>query len=193
MELSPTVYKRFVRPSWYSKLYIERLIKDRFDFDNKRILDFGSGVGSISYMFDPHGYLGVDCDLGRVEYARELNPDYNFDVLAGRDIPVEDSSMDYIVIVSVLHHIPTEDLRKYIEEFGRILKPSGSVVAIEPCIFKNCYFCNFIMNKFDKGKYIRDEEGYLDLFKNSDFKVMIHQRFNQMFLYNKLFFTASRH
>lgn len=47
------------------------------------------------------------------------------------------------------------------------------------------------MNLFDKGKYIREEEEYLSIFHNHKYETQVHKRFNQLMLYNKIFFSAS--
>jgi ubiquinone/menaquinone biosynthesis C-methylase UbiE len=190
MELSPTLYRLFVRPKWFSNLFFSSTLGHSFDFNNKTVLDFGCGIGSSSFMFTPSKYIGVDCDCRRIDYARKLYPEYTFAELKNNTLPVPDHSVDYIVILSVLHHIPTEAVSEYLEEFKRVLKPSGRIIAVEPCLFKGSSFCNFCMSNFDKGRYIRDEDGYVGIFKNSQYDTDILKRYNQLIFYNKLFFTA---
>lgn len=76
----------------------------------------------------------------RIAYARRLNQGYNFLVLDGTNLPLENNSIDYILTLSVLHHIASEDLAPYLSEFQRILKPHGKVVVLEPCLLKECFF-----------------------------------------------------
>lgn len=141
-------------------------------------------------MFKSSNYLGIDCDNKRIDYARRLNPGYNFDILQEKQIPAADNSVDYVLTISVLHHIPSEQLKDYIEEFQRVLKPDGKIIAIEPCFFNNHNFNNWFMSFFDKGKYIRNEDKYLSLFNNF-YKTEVLKRYNQLLFYNKLFFTAT--
>ena len=190
MELSPILYHRLIRPDWFLERYIFSKLKDNFEFNNKKIIDFGCGVGSSSAFFPSSSYLGLDCDKRRVEYARKTNPGYDFGELVGNKLPVPDASVDYILIVSVLHHIPSKDVHEYLNEFRRVLTNSGKILVIEPCLFKSSYLSNCYMSWFDKGKYIRNEDEYLDMFVNFNYQTQVMRRFSQLFVYKKLFFVA---
>ncbi len=189
MELSPGIYHLIVRPKLLTKLYIEDILKRNFDLQNKKILDFGSGVGAISSIFAPENYLGVDSDSKRVNYARNFNPDYAFEIISGKELPVSSNSIDNIIIIAVLHHIPSEIITSYLEEFQRVLKFNGKVVAIEPCLFKNSQISNWFMTSFDKGKYIRTEDEYMNLFHDYGFKTDLLCRYKKIF-YNEILFSA---
>lgn len=191
MELSPRIYHWFIRPSWFREFYIDNIIKSKFDFCGKTVLDFGSGTGTSSTMFDPVNYHGVDCDPKRIQYAKRLQPEYSFSVLDKDCLPVLDNSVDYILIISVLHHIATEELPGYLKDFRRVLKPYGKILIIEPCFFTNYHSNNLFMKVFDKGKYILHENEYLNIFKHHNYKVEIIEKYTQLVLYNKLFFTAT--
>ena len=191
MELSPRLYNWFVRPSWFSSLFINNTLKSEFDFNNKKVLDFGCGIGSSSPIFDPDNYLGIDCDPRRIHYAKNLYSDHNFAVINSHNIPLSRNSIDYILVISVLHHIPREDLLLYLVEFKRVLKPDGKILINEPCFFANYTFSNLCMKLFDRGKYIQSEDEYLELFRNYNYKVKIYDRYNQLYFYNKLFLSAT--
>lgn len=191
MELLPAVYRFIIRPSWFTKHYIKSLILNEFDFHNRFVLEFGSGVGTNSKMFAPHQYLGVDCDIKRIEYASRLFHEHDFATISGPEIPLQDSTVDYVLIISVLHHIATDLLPDYIEEFRRLLKDGGAIVIMEPCFHERSEFCNTLMSFFDKGKYIQYEDGYLSLFEKKAFKTNILKRFCQLCLYRKILFSAT--
>lgn len=191
MELSPRLYNWLVRPSWFMDLYINNTLQNEFDFNNKKVLDFGCGIGSSCSFFDQDDYLGIDCDPRRIHYAKNLHSTHSFAVVNNPEIPVSQNSIDYILVISVLHHIPEEDLPSYILEFNRILKPGGKILVNEPCYFEDCTFSNLYMKFFDRGKYIQSEDGYLELFKKYEYEVKIHNRYNQLYFYNKLFFSAT--
>lgn len=191
MDLSPSIYHLFVRPKFFTKLYICNNIQSRFDLNNKQVLDFGCGVGSNSIMCDQARYLGIDPDAGRVQYAKRLHPEYSFAVFNGKRLPVDNQSVDFILIVAVLHHIPTNMLTDYLKEFRRVLKPYGKVLVMEPCLFKGSRINNWFMSVFDKGKYIRSEVDYMDFFRNADFTTQKLKQFKKMFFYNEIFFTAA--
>ncbi|KNF10091.1 methylase involved in ubiquinone/menaquinone biosynthesis [Gottschalkia purinilytica] len=120
-----------------------------------------------------------------------MNKDYNFDIIQNNNLNLEDRSIDYILIMAVLHHISTQDIKEYLIEFKRVLKKDGKLVIIEPCFFKENYFTNWLMNTFDKGKYIRNETSYLNLFSEQLFQVETTKKLRKG-AYNELFFVVSQ-
>lgn len=192
MELSPFLYRRLVRPNWAVKRYINNIIGDRFNFNNKKVLDFGCGIGTSSYLFDSDKYIGLDPDFRRISYARWLYPNYRFYRLEGKLLPIPDHHVDYIFIISVLHHIAEEELMEFLQEFHRILKPGGQILVMEPCFFPNSYISNGFMFLLDNGKYIRTMEGYMQLFAKLGYTVDIIKKYKQLMFYNKLFLVASK-
>ncbi|MFP4698441.1 MAG: class I SAM-dependent methyltransferase [Eubacteriales bacterium] len=190
MQLSPEIYHKLIRPKWFVKNYLENTINNYFDFNDKIVIDFGCGVGSLTPLFKSKHYIGLDCDAKRVSYARHLNPNHSFYTIKDNRIPLKNNSVDYVLFISVLHHIPSRTIEEYTSELQRILKPEGSIVAMEPCIIPEKTVNNFFMRTFDKGKYIRTSNEYLDIFKKRHFNTNILNQFNQLFFYNKILFSA---
>jgi SAM-dependent methyltransferase len=114
------------------------------------ILDMGCGYGRVAHALMRSGlhdgtYLGVDilqrhlgwCTEnlsplapGRVsfEHANIQNDRYNpkGTVAAGEvRFPANDSSVDLVILTSVLTHMMPGDARHYLRETGRVLKPGG--------------------------------------------------------------------
>lgn len=189
-EFFPQVYHSLVRQKWFTEKYIHHKLKEVFEFKNKSVLDFGSGTGANCTLFSPDTYMGVEPDHKRVLFSKKQYPDYVFHVLQENSLPAEDNSLDYILIISVLHHISCADIRQYMNEFVRVLKPDGKVIAIEPCVDKHKPLCNLMMNWLDRGKFIRDEKGYLDFFQDKGYKCDVLKRFRKCLVYNELFFSA---
>ncbi|WP_233277377.1 class I SAM-dependent methyltransferase [Paenibacillus durus] len=187
---SPQLYHWFVRPKWFTKKYIHDQIQTRFAFNGKVVLDFGSGTGANCSMFQPNHYLGIDPDAGRIHYARRLYPTHKFLVLENGMLPVDNESVDYILIIAVLHHISSEEITEYMKEFKRILKPTGKIIVMEPCLCRKKPLSNWFMNLYDNGEYIRKEEEYIQLFRENEFSSQVINRFRKGFLYNELFFSA---
>ena len=190
MELSPTFYRFFVRPKYISKLIINHLL-GVINFTNSTVLDFGCGIGTNSFLFPSSGYIGLDCNCSRINYAKKHYPDHKFISSANHHIPLPNKSVDYIIIVSVLHHISNKELKMYFNEFHRILKDNGKILTLEPCLFHNAHINNWFMLHIDKGHYIRKEKEYLSLFRTSNFHATVIKRYNQLILYNKIFISAT--
>lgn len=190
MELRPDLYRFFIRPGWFTRRYISSAICGKFDFNDKFVLEFGSGVGTNSQVFHPSYYLGADCDGKRVSYASKLFPKYSFITIKGSLLPLQNNTVDYILIISVLHHIKTELIPDYLEEFRRVLKSSGAIIILEPYFIKRSGLNYLLMKCFDRGKYIQAEGDYIGLFENNRFKTDVVMRFTQLLIYKKILFCA---
>jgi SAM-dependent methyltransferase len=94
-------------------------------------MDFGCGVGRLTQALANHfdRVTGVDVSPTMVEIAKRLN--FNGDrvqfLLNQRDDlrALPDSSLDCIVSLITLQHVPPETAHKYLVEFLRILRPGG--------------------------------------------------------------------
>ncbi|MEK7627778.1 MAG: class I SAM-dependent methyltransferase [Patescibacteria group bacterium] len=191
MYLSPTLYNKLIRPKFLVKKYIKKIIQNQFDFTGSNVLDFGCGTGSACFIFSPKNYLGIDIDKKRIDFAKKSFPSYKFEVLNDNIIPAEDGIFDFICIFATIHHISDTVFKKYINEFKRVMKPSGAIIVIEPVISGKNKLNNWFMRIFDNGKYIRDESHYRSFFED-DFSVTIGMKFKKLFFYNELFFWAKR-
>jgi SAM-dependent methyltransferase len=191
MELSPRLYHWLVRPPWLTRRYIHDVIRNHFDFQNKTVLDFGAGVGSNCRLFCPDRYLGVEPCQQRVKLALRMNPGYCFSRLEGNWLPAPSETFDYILVVAVLHHLSSPQLRNYVTEFRRVLKRGGQMIVMEPCLSKHADLRNWVMIRIDRGKYIRSEEEYQRVFADSGYETKVLRRFRKLLLYNELFFTAT--
>ncbi|WP_249930981.1 class I SAM-dependent methyltransferase [Paenibacillus polymyxa] len=107
-----------------------------FSFDSQTVLDFGCGTGANCSMFNPLYYVGIDPDAQRIDYAKRLYSHHAFQVFNSNNLPFDNESFDYILIIAVLHHISSDEISSYMKEFQRILKPNGTIVVMEPCLSK---------------------------------------------------------
>ena len=69
------VYKHLVVP--LQGMHTFDFVGDIYIKGNK-VLDFGSGIGTNSKLFDHEDYIGVDVDHSRVEESRRTFPQYEF-------------------------------------------------------------------------------------------------------------------
>jgi len=142
-------------------------------------------------MFDSSKYIGLDCDKTRIKEAKTLYPKYKFKTLECSTLPIDDKSIDYILIFSVLHHIDSRELKDCIKEFHRVLRHQGHILIIEPYFKPHAVLTNNCMRYVDRGNYIRTEEEYLSMFNNNKYETKVINRYSQLVFYNKLFFIAS--
>ena len=115
---------------------------------NMALLDLGCGpgrlpIGIISKIGEIRAYRGVDVSKTPVEWCnKHIGKDYptfqftHLDIKNERynpsgsgsiGLPFPDSSFDIIYLYSVFSHMKTPDIEAYLNEFKRLLKPTGKV------------------------------------------------------------------
>lgn len=184
MDLSPTWYHWLVRPTWFTQRCIHRHLLEHFCFQDQAVLDFGSGVGSNCVLFSSEKYVGMDIDERRVTYATKKYPNYRFIHFHEDKVPFQGQSFDYILMVAVLHHISSDKIAKYLNALTKILKPDGKMIILEPCFMPRYRYRNWFMKIIDRGKFIRDQDGYQSLFESHDYGVQCLRTFQKLGFYN---------
>ncbi|WP_444928687.1 class I SAM-dependent methyltransferase [Microbulbifer sp. SSSA002] len=101
-------------------------------------LDFGCGVGRLSRALSTHfkKVIGVDISSSMIAEARTQHrehPNIDFIHNTANDLSIiPDGSIDFIYSNIVLQHIPSKQQKRFIEEFCRVLRPSGIIVFQTP-------------------------------------------------------------
>lgn len=102
-----------------------------------RVLDLGCGNGLMTGEVVKRGgrYFGSDISaklvsLARKKYVGEIKKKKaQFFVADALNLPFKNNQFDFIFSFSVIHHIPSAELRKkFLEEVFRVLKPRAKVV-----------------------------------------------------------------
>ena len=109
-------------------------------FPGARLLDFGAGTCWSSLIF---GYLGceviaTDVSQKALRFGEErVRADpigkslpISFLPFDGRKLDVEDASVDRVVAIDALHHVP--DIPATLAELSRVLRPGGIAAFSEP-------------------------------------------------------------
>lgn len=104
-----------------------------------RALDLGAGVGRVAERLAPRvGRLAcADLASGMLERLhRRLHdarvPDGSYDRLRHRAdlLPYRDRSIDLVVCLGLLEHLPSEARSKSLAEIARVLRPAGHLVLV---------------------------------------------------------------
>ena len=125
---------------WDAKFKIGRISEDLSKKD--RILDIGTGPGSVCLLLNREGYSITPVDVLDQSLSAKITPEiYN-----GKKLPYKDSSFDTTLILTVLHH--TLNPEEILSEAKRV---SNKTIIIED-IYSNplqkylTYFVDSIVN-----------------------------------------------
>ncbi len=130
----------YMNDNWHLKIFKKSILKQakldeirRFlpPLDGKVCLDLGGDNGIISYFLREGGGVWHSADLtdGAVASIRSLVKTNVFKV-DGETLPFPDRSLDLVVIIDFLEHIPRD--REFISELARVMKPSGVLLINVP-------------------------------------------------------------
>ncbi|MGZ5198288.1 MAG: class I SAM-dependent methyltransferase [Telluria sp.] len=93
------------------------------------ILDYGCGYGRLSIELHEAGFgnvIGVDFSHAMVARARAACPELTFEVTDGVGLPLEDNTVDAVLLFAVLTCIPSDEAQQgLIAEIARVLRPGG--------------------------------------------------------------------
>ncbi len=116
---------------------------------HERVLDVGCGIGQkmfplLTYLTTEHGYDGFDIDPRRIKWLTDHvtshYPHFRFQVsdiynsqynprgkikAVGYRFPYEDSLFDLVICTSVFTHMLAGDVKNYLSEISRVLRPGG--------------------------------------------------------------------
>lgn len=97
-------------------------------------LDLGCSSGlmtaDIAHMWPEADILGLDAEAEGLGIAHAALPEVPFIHASGTDIPLADATVDAVVAINVLEHIP-DDVAA-LREVHRVLRPGGRAVMVIP-------------------------------------------------------------
>lgn len=145
------------------KALLRFLLRNRVNFCNKKVLDFGCGNG---YMWQWMKDLGLSAEYVGAEFSEEsiVNLKNNFgneiEVVAVKNFPLpyEEETFDIILVTEVIEHLSDDILQKDIREWRRLLKKEGLLIITTPNnenLEKNMIYCPNCDCKFHRWQHIR--------------------------------------
>jgi SAM-dependent methyltransferase len=107
-------FLRKIYDDWY------RMIQSRIPAGEGQILELGSGAGYL------HRFV-------QEVIRSEVFPCRGVELVAdARSLPIATRSLKSIVMTDVFHHIP--DVRAFLSEAARCLRPGGRIIMVEPWV-----------------------------------------------------------
>lgn len=96
-----------------------------------KVLDLGCGNGRFYDSFIKNGvfYTGVDNSENLIEIAKKKHSEGEFTLASALNLPFNDEEFNAVYGIAILHHIPSESMRRmFMEEAKRVLKKGGCLV-----------------------------------------------------------------
>lgn len=99
---------------------------------NGPVLDLGCAEGQFVNLASKRGWpvVGMDVDNESLSVARRQAPGADFVLGSGEAIPFPDEYFDFVIMLDVLEHVPS-DYRTLLE-VTRVLRPGGSFIISVP-------------------------------------------------------------
>ncbi len=166
-----------------------------------KVLDYGCGNGRLlDLLYEKNiSYTGIDIsqkliNIARNKYKSENINFYKIDA-SQSSLPFESNYFNTIYSVAVLHHMPSEELRREItKELHRVLKPGGQIIITVWNLWQRKYLKNIFGNWLNKvvGKNNLDWNDCYIAFKNNKGEVFnrYHHAFTGDELINLFFKTG---
>ncbi len=134
------------------------LMAEKLDIDNAHMLELGCGTAFVTRKM-AETYPGAKitaAEVDQIQHDKNLLiddlPNVEF-ILAGmQEIPLPDNSVDLVVMLKSLHHVPTDLLSTGFKEIHRVLKSGGKLYISEP-VFDGAF--NEILRMFNNEEIVR--------------------------------------
>jgi SAM-dependent methyltransferase len=111
---------------------LERLIEPA----GKDVLDVGCGAGALVRALAAGGARPIGLEISDAQLARARAADDSsgtrYLVGLAQALPLADASVDAIVFMRSLHHVPIPHMAAALNEAARVLRPGGLLYAAEP-------------------------------------------------------------
>jgi ubiquinone/menaquinone biosynthesis C-methylase UbiE len=110
-------------------LYLEKLTP--FLSKQSKIIEYGCGYGRLMKILESKGYsnlTGFDFAPNMIKRGNESHPGLDLHLLEEPSIPLEDSSVDVVIMSTILNcMIDSSEQRDLLEEAYRVLKDKGVI------------------------------------------------------------------
>ena len=153
-------YKQMLEQPW-GKIQYEITFAQLVHLKNKKILDFGSGLGLVSQ------FLGENNEVVAIEPEKEMlfaYPNHTYKKILSSLEQVEKfeaESFDIVLCHNVLEYIEENNREKYLSEFKRVLKRDGKLSIIKH---------NQVGKIMQAVVFSNDVDQALDLLKGNEFR-----------------------
>ena len=156
-------YKQMLEQPW-GKIQYEIIFAQLVHLKNKKILDFGSGVGLVSQFLEENN------EVVAIEPEKEMlfaYSNHTYEKILGSLEQIEkfeSESFDIVLCHNVLEYIEENNRENYLSELKRVLKKDGKLSIIKH---------NQVGKIMQAVVFSNDVDQALDLLKGNEFKSVL--------------------
>lgn len=160
----PSIYgllQNLVRSKKHIEERVDKYIKPKA---GDVILDIGCGPADILDFLPEVKYYGFDLSHKYINEAKGKygsRGEFFCQKLSEANIP--DVTFDIVLANNVLHHLNDDEAIELFKLAKKCLKHGGRLVTCDGCRSADEGLISKIILSLDRGKYVRDKEGYLSL------------------------------
>ncbi len=145
-------------PDAYQTATELEIIEAKLPIQDARVLELGCGrawmTRQISERFRPASLVATEVD--RIQHEKNLQisdlPNVRFVYGGAEDIDLPDASIDIVLMLKSLHHVPRELMSRALGEIARVLRPGGLAYISEP-VYQGDF--NDILKLFNDEEEVR--------------------------------------
>jgi len=179
---NPLVYK-IVQKVMSGTSFRANIIKNNIKKKNLKILDIGCGPAEILENISNCEYYGYDIDRRSISYAKKKYKDKKYHFFCKKFNKKEIKKLpkfDYVIFFGILHHLGNKEVYNLLNLCKKKMKKKSKLLTEDPVLVENQNFLakHLILN--DRGKNVRNKNGYTKLLKKHFREVkskITHQNF----------------
>ena len=145
-------------PTAYRTASELEVIESRLPLRGREILELGCGrawmTRQIAERFAPKRVIATEVD--RIQHGKNLQisdlPAVTFVIGGAEAIDLPDASIDVVLMLKSLHHVPVPLMPRALKEIARVLRPGGLAYISEP-VYRGAF--NEIMSLFNDERSVR--------------------------------------
>jgi SAM-dependent methyltransferase len=110
-----------------------RMLQRLVELEGRDVLDVGCGSGALVRELESRGArpIGLEISEGQLGDARSRGVG-RFVVGRAQALPLPDGSLDAVLFMRSLHHVPPDAMMSALADARRVLRPGGVIYVAEP-------------------------------------------------------------
>jgi SAM-dependent methyltransferase len=142
---------------------LRKLCIDKLDAaKGERVLDLGCGPAYVIDYQPALDYVGFDTNARYIEYAKRRYAGRGtfYCEMFSRQHVGRLGLFDAVLALGLIHHVTPEQGLEFLKLVGRVLRPRGRVILLDPCLVPGDTWMAGFLARHDRGRFLTDDAGY---------------------------------